>query len=73
MSVNIRQSVRQKKQPIFPVWKFEFCAVRDFSCIAEGFDRSINWVELDRVDFSSAGFYNVYNNESQSVFLIEEK
>lgn len=48
MSVNIRQSVRQKKKPIFPVWKFEFCAVRDFSCIAEGFDRSINWLELNR-------------------------
>lgn len=59
MSVNIRQSVRQKKKPIFPVWKFEFCAVRDFSCIAEGFDR---WFELDRVDFSSASFYITMNH-----------
>lgn len=34
-----------------------FCAVRDFSLVSEILDRLINWLELNRVDFSSEKFF----------------
>lgn len=49
---------------LFIVWEFEsdiiitllFRAVHDFSKFAEGFNRSINLLELDRVEFSFVSF-----------------
>lgn len=34
-----------------------FSTVFDFSWVAESFDRSKNWLELDRVDFSVVSFH----------------
>lgn len=38
-----------------------FSAARDFSRVAESFDRSIHWIELDYVDISPVSFKRAVN------------